>query len=279
VVVQLLVAYAAALARDEQRGSVVGMVTTGIIVGILLARTVSGTLADLLGWRAVYVASSLATLAAAAALVKVLPRQDARGVSMRYPRLVGSVFVLLVQEPVLLIRATLALLMFAAITTLWTPMVLPLSAPPWLLSHTQIGLFGLAGAMGAVGASSAGRLADRGYAQRMSGLALTLMLLSWLAVAWLPHSLWGLIVGVVTMDFGLQAAHVTNQSVIYRLRPEARSRLTAAYMAFYSVGCASGSVASTWMYAQAGWSGVCVLGAAISAVALAFWVVTRHVTV
>ena len=104
------------------------------------------------------------------------------------------------------------------------------------------------------------------------------MLVSWLPIALLPYSLWGLILGVIAIDFGLQSAHVANQSLIYRVRPEARSRLTAGYMIFYSLGCAAGSIVSTLVYARAGWIGVCVLGAAISAVAFVFWFLTRHLT-
>jgi predicted MFS family arabinose efflux permease len=281
VVTQVLVAYAAALAPPTERGRVVGVVTSGIIIGILLARTISGTLSDLFGWRSVYVVSAAATLVIAALLAKVLPRREDRSASttdpaMTYPKLIGSVFVLFVEEPVLRIRATLALLIFTAITVLWTPMVLPLGAPPFSLSHTEIGLFGLAGAMGAIGAARAGRLADRGRAEHTTGIALAIMLVSWLPIALLPYSLWGLIVGVVAIDFALQSVHVANQSLIYRVRPEARSRLTAGYMIFYSIGSATGSIASTLVYARAGWNGVCLLGAMISAFALVFWALTRH---
>jgi predicted MFS family arabinose efflux permease len=132
--------------------------------------------------------------------------------------------------------------------------------------------------MGAVGAARAGRLADRGLAQRTTGISLTIMLASWLPISLLTHSIWGLIVGVVTIDFGLQSVHVANQSLIYRVRPEAQSRLTAAYMLCYSIGCAIGSIVSTLVYAQAGWSGVCLGGGAISAIALVFWALTRHLT-
>jgi predicted MFS family arabinose efflux permease len=141
VVTQVLVAYAAILAPPAERGRAVGIVTSGIIVGILLARSVAGTLSDLSGWRSVYLFSAVATLAVSALLFKALPRQAAAAVGVTYPKLIGSVFMLFVEEPVLRIRAVLALLIFAAITMLLTPMVLPLAAAPFSLSHTQIGLF------------------------------------------------------------------------------------------------------------------------------------------
>lgn len=131
---------------------------------------------------------------------------------------------------------------------------------------------------GALAASRAGGVADRGYAQRMTGIALLLMFMSWGLIALLGHSLLWLIAGVLIIDFGLQAVHVTNQAMIYRVRPDAQNRLTAAYMVFYSIGSASGSAVSTWVYAYAGWNGVCLLGAGISLVTLIFWAATLKAT-
>jgi predicted MFS family arabinose efflux permease len=189
---------------------------------------------------------------------------------------VGSVFRLFAEVRVLRTRAVLAGLMFAALTLFATSMVLPLSAPPYALSTTQVGLFGLAGAAGAVGASRAGRLADRGRERRVTGLGLVVMVGAWPLIALLPDSLWALAVGVLAFDFGLQSVHVANQSLILRVRPDAGSRLTAGYMVCYSIGSATGAIASTVLYAAAGWLGVCVAGASVSLTALAFWVVTRR---
>ena len=278
VVTQALVAYAASLAPPSERGQIVGVVTSGIVLGILLARVVAGTLADISGWRTVYFVSAILTLVIAALLYRVLPAQEPRDKRLSYPRLIGSLFTLFAEEPVLRIRAIIAMLIFADITTLLTPLVLPLSAPPFSLSHTAIGLFGLAGAAGALGAARAGRWTDRGFGQRTTGIALTLMLVAWLPIALLPHSILWLVLGVLVIDFGLQAVHVTNQGMIYRVRPEAQSRLTAAYMVFYSIGSALGSSLSTVVYAHAGWNGVCLLGAGISALAIAFWAATLRAT-
>ena len=276
VVTQLHVAHAAALAPGDERGRVVGTVTGGIITGILLARAVSGVLSDSFGWRAVYQAAALANLLVVSLLLKALPAQTRRGQRVGYVRLVASVLTLLRDERVLRIRATLALLVFMAITVLWTPMALALRAPPHALSHTAVGLFGCAGVLGAWGATLAGRRADRGQAQHTTGIALVLMLLSWLPMATLAHSVWGLVAGVVVIDFALQAVHVSNQSLIYRVRPEAQSRLTAGYMVFYSIGCAAGSILSTLAFDAGGWTAVCMLGAGISTIALVFWALTRH---
>ncbi len=278
VVTQAFVAYAASLARPAERGQVIGVVTSGIVIGILLARTVAGALADLSGWRTVYLVSAGLTLLTAALLFKVLPPQEQPAQRLSYPRLLGSLFTLFMEEPVLRIRAVIAMLIFADVTTLLTPLVLPLSAPPFSLSHAAIGMFGLAGAAGALGAARAGRWVDMGLGQRTTGVALALMLLAWLPISLLPHSILWLIAGVLILDFGLQAVHVTNQGMIYRVKPEAQSRLTASYMVFYSIGSAVGSSSSTIVYAHAGWSGVSLLGAAIAVLALVFWAVTLRAT-
>lgn len=275
VLTQALVAYAASLAQPSERGRVVGFVTSGIVIGILSARTVAGLLTDLSGWRSVYLASCVATLLIAGLLYRLLPHQRRETSKLSYPRLVGSTFKLIWEEPVLRTRGVIAMLIFANVTTLLTPLVLPLSAPPFSMSHTEVGLFGLAGIAGALAASRAGHWADRGFGQATTGIALALMLIAWLPISLLDHSILWLIAGVLVLDFGLQAVHVTNQALIYRVRPEAQNRLTAAYMLFYSLGSAIGSSLSTVAYTHAGWNGVCLMGAAISLTSLLFWLATR----
>ncbi|MFE7558864.1 MFS transporter [Kitasatospora sp. NPDC057500] len=277
VVAQVMVAHAASLADPADQGRVVGTVTSGIVIGILLARTVAGTIGDLAGWRAVYVVSAIATGVTAVVLAAAVPAEPRRRPErIRYPRLVGSVFTLFAEEPVLRVRAGLALLVFTAVTILLTPMVLPLAAPPFDLSHTEIGLFGLAGAAGALGAGHAGRQADRGRARRTLAVGLTAMLVSWPLAGLLPHSVWWLVLAMVVIDYGLQSVHVVNQHLLYQVRPEARSRLTAGYMLFYSIGSALGAIVSTVVYEHGGWTAVCWLGGGVSLLALAFWRATER---
>nr|WP_244523641.1 MFS transporter [Bosea sp. BIWAKO-01] len=276
VVVQVLVAFAASMAADRERGRIVGRITSGIVIGILLARFVSGVLADVGGWRLVYLASAVLTVLMACLLFQVLPKHHRVATRISYPELLASVVGLFVKEPILRVRAVLALLIFAGFSVFWTSLVLPLSAAPFSLSHTEIGMFGLVGLAGALAASWAGSLADRGYGQHVTGLSLGLMALSWIPIALMGISLWNLILGVVLLDLAIQAVHITNQTMIFAVRPDARSRLVGGYMVFYSVGSALGSIASTMVFARAGWIGVCVLGAAISLSALLFWAATRR---
>jgi predicted MFS family arabinose efflux permease len=278
VVVQVLVAYTATLATPSQRGQAVGTVTSGIVLGILLARFTSGVIADLAGWRAVYFASSGLMLTLAVVLWRAVPDIALPRHQDSYLALMGSLFKLFISEPTLRVRGLLALLIFAAFSVLWTAMVLPLSAPPLSLSHTAIGMFGLAGVAGALAARRAGRWADQGLGQRVTGISLGLLTLSWLPISFAETSLIALVGGVILLDFAVQAVHVTNQSIIFTARPDAQSRMVGAYMCFYSVGSALGAVAATQVYALWGWMAVSLLGALISVSAWVLWFVTAQRT-
>ncbi|MFH9089401.1 MFS transporter [Streptomyces sp. NPDC017673] len=278
VVAQTMVAAAAALTPPARRGRAVGTVTGGIVTGILLARAAAGLLADLAGWRAVYLASAGATAVLALLLRRVLPpgAPSPRVRPVSYGRLVASTVTLFVRDPLLRVRGGLALLVFAAFSTLWSGVTQPLSGPPWSLSHTAIGAFGLAGAAGAVAAQAAGRWNDRGFAQRTTGAGLALLTLSWLPIALTPRSLWALAIGAVVLDFAVQAVHVTNQTLIHAVRPDAGSRIIGGYMVFYSAGSSLGALGSSLAYATAGWPAVTALGASFSLAALLLWATTRH---
>ena len=269
VVVQLMVAWAAILAAPHRRGEVVGKVTSGIVLGILLARFVSGIIADLAGWRAVYLIAACLILLITLIVAKVMPPSPPQAKKPTYAFLLLSIFRLYITEPQLRKRGVLALLIFAAFSMLWTTMVMPLTAMS--LSHTQIGMFGLAGIAGALAALKAGLWADRGKGQRATGSALALLTLSWLPIAYAEKSLLWLIIGVIALDFAVQTVHVINQSIIISAMPSEASRLVGAYMCFYSVGSAFGALVATQLYALWGWQPVCFAGAFVSACAFILW--------
>ncbi|KWD71520.1 MFS transporter [Burkholderia ubonensis] len=271
---QGLIACAAVLAGDGERGRVVGAAQGGVVIGLLIARSVAGVVTDLAGWRAVYLASAAIAIVMGVVLSRLLPDTRAPRERIGYAALLASMGFLLRRDRVLQVRGMLALLMFAAFSIFWSALVLPLSAPPHAMSHTAIGAFGLVGALGAAAAARAGRLADRGLGQATTGAALVLLVASWLPLAFTTSSIPLLIVGIVLLDIGGQAIHVVNQSMILGAHPDAHARLVGCYMLFYSVGSGLGAIASTLVYARAGWAGVCVLGAAVSVAALAFWAAT-----
>lgn len=272
---QGLIAYAASAATPGEQGRVVGAAQGGVFVGLLLARVFAGAVSDAWGWRGVYASAAALMLVMALLLYRRLPGQAPVAQGMAYARLLGSMGQRLRRDRTLQVRGVLALLMFAAFNVFWTALVLPLSAAPYGYSHTQIGAFGLVGAVGALAAARAGRWADRGRAQATTALALLLLVLAWWPLSWMPASLWALVAGIVLLDMGGQALHVTNQSLILRGQAQAAGRLVSLYMLFYAVGSGLGAIATTATYARFGWNGVCTLGAAISCAAWLFWWLTR----
>ena len=270
VVAQILVPLAATLASPEKRGKVVGTIMSGLLLGILLARTVAGLLASLGGWRTVYWVASVLMVVMALALWRGLPKVKQEN-HLNYPQLLASVFSLFTQDKLLRTRALLGCFTFANFSILWTSMAFLLAAPPFNYSEGVIGLFGLAGAAGALVARPAGGLADKGKSHLTTSAGLVLLLLSWAAI-WYGHvSVLALIVGILVLDLTVQGIHITNQTVIYRVKPEARNRLTAGYMTSYFIGGAAGSLISASAWQHAGWSGVCGIGAIVAALNLLVW--------
>lgn len=270
VVAQILVPLAATLAAPEKRGKVVGTIMSGLLLGILLARTVAGLLASLGGWRTVYWVASVLMVVMALALWRGLPKVKQEN-HLNYPQLLASVFSLFTQDKLLRTRALLGCLTFANFSILWTSMAFLLASPPFNYSEGVIGLFGLAGAAGALGARPAGGLADKGKSHMTTSAGLVLLLLSWAAI-WYGHSsVLALIVGILVLDLTVQGVHITNQTVIYRVKPDARNRLTAGYMTSYFIGGAAGSLISASAWQHAGWAGVCSIGAIVAALNLLVW--------
>jgi predicted MFS family arabinose efflux permease len=268
VAAQILVPMAASLASDERRGQVVGTVMGGLLLGILLARTISGVVAGVSSWRAVYVMAAVLTIVMAAVLGRYLPSEGDRP-RISYGALLGSTVKLLVTESLLRRRAFFGALGFAAFSAFWTTMAFILAGPPYHYGDITIGLFGLVGAAGALCANFAGRWADQGLTK-----VTTLAFAACVGLSFLPlwagrHHLAMMIIGILVLDVGVQGLQVTNQSMIYRLAPEARSRITSAYMVCYFVGGAIGSALGGSLYGSHRWAGVCVLGAVIGIVATA----------
>jgi predicted MFS family arabinose efflux permease len=257
---QVMIPFAADLAPPERRGRVVARIMTGLLLGILLARTVSGLVAQLAGWRSIYWFSAALMIAFAVVLWRALPAEGPRP-HQRYWSLVGSSLRLLVDEPTLRRRAWHGACAFACFSVLWTTIAFLLSGAPYNYSSVVIGLFGLVGAGGILAANLAGRLADSDRSTHATLVAGVLLIGSF-GLLWFGHSsLAALIVGIVVLDIGTQGMQITNQAIIYALRPDARSRINSAYMVCYFIGGALGSLTAGVVYGAHGWAGVCLLGA------------------
>jgi predicted MFS family arabinose efflux permease len=250
---------------------VVSTVMSGLLIGILISRVIAGLVAELLGWRAVFALGAALTLVAAIALWRTLPVTQP-ATSIKYPRLLATVLTLVRTEPVLRLRMAYGAVTYAAFGAVWTSVGFLLAAPPFELSDAEIGLFALFGVGGALAARVAGRLADQGRAHQTTGLFLGITAASFIPLGWGASSLVALAIGFVLFDMGVQGAHISNQSIVYALQPQARSRINTAYMTSYFIGGATGSGLSATLYASHAWIGVCYLGAAFPTAGLLLWV-------
>ncbi|MDO8186614.1 MFS transporter [Conexibacter sp. JD483] len=275
VVAQVLIPLAGDLAADDERGKVVGTIMSGLLIGILLARTVSGFVAELAGWRAIYVLAAVLMVALAFALQRALPVLGPRTQSS-YGQVLRSVGTLVRSEPLLRLRMAYGMLGMLTFTLLWTALTFLLSGAPYHYSDGTIGLFGLAGLVGAFAAQGAGRLADRGLARAATGCFWAAVLVGWLLADLGGSSVIALIAGLLILDAGVQGQHITNQSVIYSLRPDARSRLTTAYMTGNFTAAAVGSALASALWDVGGWGLISGVGVGTTVVALGLWALERR---
>ena len=269
VVAQVLIPLAAALTPPARRGQVVGQIMSGLLLGILFARALSGFVAGAFGWRTVYSASAALLLVLIAVLAKTLPTRKP-SFAGTYCELLRSLYHIFRNEPVLRRRAAYQTAMFASFSSFWTTITFLLAGPTFHFTQTQIGFFALAGAAGAIVAPLAGRLGDRGYQRPATGVAFVVAIVGYLitfhAARW-----WVLVVAAIVIDAAVQTTLVCGQQLIYNLHPEQRSRLNTLFIAAFFVGGAAGSAIASWAYDRVGWNAVIIIGVALALSAAAYW--------
>lgn len=247
---------------------------TGLLLGGLLARAISGALAELGGWRTVYWIDAALVLAVALLLWRRLPRLHTRA-GPGYPALLASTLALFGREPLLRWRAGIGALSLASFNALWTAVVFLLAGPGYGWSESAIGLFGLVGVAGALATPFAGRLADRGLVQTVSGAGTAVLALSWIAIGAGGESPAWLLGGTLALNIAQQSVLNSSQNVVYALRPEIRNRVNSAFMTAFFVGGATGSALASVVWAAAGWTGVSVLGCMLATAAFLLWALER----
>lgn len=269
---QDLVPAAATLAPEAQRGKTVGMVMTGLLLGILLSRVVAGVVAEHAGWRAMFgvaaVSIALMTLALRAGLPRFAPTTQ-----LPYGALLASLGALWRKYPALRRAALAQGLISVGFSAFWSTLAVMLHGAPFHLGASAAGAFGLAGAAGALAAPLAGRMADKSGPERVTRLGCALVVGGFVAMAVAPGQLWVIAVGAVVFDLGAQAALISHQTIIYSLEPAARSRLNAVFFTGMFMGMASGAWLGSVVLSAFGWRGVCALaaGAGLSALVVRLW--------
>jgi predicted MFS family arabinose efflux permease len=272
VVPQLAVPLAAHLAPPDRRGRAIGAVMTGILVGILLARTVSGIIGQRFGWRAVFAIAAGACALLGLALRRRLPHSPPEA-QVRWGELMRALVTLPLREPTLREAAILGGLGMAAFSALWSTLAFRLQAAPHHLGPQAAGLFGLLGAAGALAAGPSGRLGDRFPPRAIGGAFLALAAISWVPLLLLDRSIAGLAAGVVLLDLGIQGSHVSNLARVHALPGAERSRRNTVYMVTYFAGGAAGTALATFAWSRWAWPGAVAVGAAAPVLALVVWTI------
>jgi predicted MFS family arabinose efflux permease len=274
VVPQILVPLAAQLAPPAERGKVIGNVMSGLLIGILLARTVSGFIGGILGWRNMYWIAAVLMFALANILRYLLPTSYPQ-TKLNYRQLMKSIGQLIMEHRTLREASLIGAMMFGGFSVFWTSLAFYIEGPPYYYGSGVAGLFGLVGVVGATSASLVGRLADRVSPKSIVGMAIGITLLSYVLFGFFGEHLWGLIVGVILFDLGMQGTQISNQTRIYTLVPEARNRLNTVFMVSTFLGGAVGSSVGSYAWSLFGWIGVCLVGGFMIFIGLAVWATHR----
>jgi predicted MFS family arabinose efflux permease len=268
IIPQLLIPMAAHLAKPHERGKKLGFIMSGLLIGILLSRTLSGFVGEHFGWRSMYYIATGLMLAMWLMIFFFLPEvePDYKG---NYKKLMTSLIHLIKTQPKLRMAAFRGALCFAGFSAFWTTLVFLLKQPQFNEGSAAAGAFGLVGAFGALAAGLMGRLSDKMNSYKLSGYTLLLVLISYVVFYFSSNSIAGLIIGVIILDMGVQATHISNQSIIFALIPEARNRLNTVYMVSYFIGGASGTFLASLLWKNYQWTGVCAIGGGLAIIALA----------
>lgn len=271
IAAQILIPFVAQLVAPQERGRAIGTVMSGLLIGILLARTVSGFVGGHLGWRAMYWLASGLMLVLAIVMSRLLPRSQAQ-LQISYVDLMRSLSQLIRTQPQLQRAAMLGAMTFGAFSAFWSTLAFLLSQSPYHYSSDIVGLFGLVGVAGAAAAPLVGKLSDTRGTRVPLGIGIVTTICAFIVFWLFGYRLWGLVVGVILLDIGVQVTQISNQATIYQLPEELHSRLNALYMTFYFVGGALGSFGGASCWSHFGWSGVCGLGLGLMAIALSIYV-------
>lgn len=277
--VQILMPYGAHFASDEKRGQVVGSMTSGLMIGIMMSRPVASLVSEWLGWHAVFVTAAILIAMLALALYLLLPARPPVVRDLRYTKLLRSMADLFINVTVLRRRAIYQAFLFGAFCLFWTASPMLLLGPDFHLSQTAVALFALVGVSGAVAAPFAGKAADRGYSRLATAIAMIVSMISFIVGhIFEPGSmtaLLALVTAAILLDSGITANLVLGQRAIFSLQPGLRSRLNGLYIATIFIGGASGSAIGAWAYAHGGWKSTSLAGFALPALAFLYFLTEK----
>ena len=258
VAAQVLIPLAAMAVKPEKTGEVLGFLMSGLLVGLLLSTSLAGLLSNLFNWKLIYVVSAVLMLILAFLLKAKLPSIPV--FKMSYANIFKSMAVLLKEEPRLGLRALVGGFAFAAMSILFSTIAVLLTSSPFNLSDVLVGVVTLIGVFGALSTAKIGKIADQGHTQSLTWIGLFVLAISWLFFYWGGQYLFSYIIGYGVISLGLTIVHTSNQNIIFRLRPDSKSRINAIYMTAYFIGGACGSALGVYSWHHGGWSMTCLAG-------------------
>ncbi len=267
VIPQLFVPIAAELSSEKDKAANIGLVVSGLLLGILLSRFVGGIVGELWGWRSMFGIAAGLMLLVWVFVYKMLPelQPNFKGT---YLELMNSVLQLAKTQPVLQLASFRGAMAFGSMCALFTTLVFHMERPPFEVGASVVGSFGLAGAVGALAAAKVGSLQNKMSINRIILYALLILIGSWGFTYFAGNTYWGLIIGVILIDLGVQSSHIMNQTNYFLLKTNAVNRLNTVYMVSYFIGGSLGTFFASlaWQYAQ--WEGVCLVGITMGLLAL-----------
>lgn len=267
VIPQLFVPIAAELSSEKEKAANIGLVVSGLLLGILLSRFIGGIVGEMWGWRSMFGIAAGLMLLVWVFVYKMLPemKPNFKGT---YFELMNSVWNLARTQPVLQLASFRGAMAFGSMCALFTTLVFHMERPPFEVGASVVGSFGLAGAVGALAAAKVGSLQNRMSINRIILYALLILIGSWGFTYFAGNTYWGLIVGVILVDLGVQSSHIMNQTNYFLLKTNAVNRLNTVYMVSYFIGGSLGTYTASvaWQYAQ--WDGVCFVGVTMGLLAL-----------
>lgn len=258
VAAQVLIPLAAMAVKPEKTGEVLGFLMSGLLVGLLLSTSLAGLLSNLFNWKLIYVVSAVLMLILAFLLKAKLPHIPV--FKMSYANIFKSMALLLKEEPRLGLRALVGGFAFAAMSILFSTIAVLLTSSPFNLSDVLVGVVTLIGVFGALATAKIGKIADQGHTQSLTWIGLFVLAISWLFFYWGGQYLFSYIIGYGVISLGLTIVHTSNQNIIFRLRPDSKSRINAIYMTAYFIGGACGSALGVYSWHHGGWSMTCLAG-------------------
>jgi predicted MFS family arabinose efflux permease len=260
VAAQILIPFATMAVKPEKTGEVVGLLMSGLLVGILLSTSLAGLLSNLFNWKIIYIVSGILMLMVAVVLNARLPHLASQ--KMSYLSIFKSMAELLQQEPRLIYRSCVGAFAFATMSILFSTIAI-LMTESFQLSDVMVGCVTLVGVFGALSTKKIGQIADRGHSKSITWIGISILALAWIFMYFGQVYLISYIVGFGLMNLGLATVHTSNQNIIFRLRPDAKSRINSIYMTSYFIGGACGSALGIFAWHHGGWITVCLTGIAL----------------